>query len=191
MKRNVFPFIALCAMLSFARFASAGPGHDHGDGAPVATGSAMPRFTAQSDLFDAVGVLGKDELIVYVDRAATNEPVRNAIVELESGSVKAVGTFEATLDEYHFDGKPFQATAVYPITLTIKAGNDSDLLASELEVLGAEPVAMKSASAVSHIFREHPIRVTVGIFVIVALLGAFIGLTRMKSRHQPRDRSVA
>ncbi len=191
MKRNLFLLVALCVTLSFTHFANAGPGHDHGDGSPAATGPALPRFATQSDLFDAVGVLGKDELIVFIDRAATNEPVLNATIELESGGVKAVGTFETALGEYHFDGKPFQATAVYPITLTIKAGNDSDLLTGELDVHGAEPAATKTASTLPHTFREHPIWVAVGVFGIFSLVGAFIWSTRMKSRSQLRERSVA
>jgi hypothetical protein len=48
-----------------------------------------------------------------------------------------VGTFEAKLGEYHFDGKPFARTGEYPITLTIKAGSDSDLLTGDLDVHAA------------------------------------------------------
>ncbi|MGL5001383.1 MAG: hypothetical protein ACRDAM_00405, partial [Casimicrobium sp.] len=74
MKRIVTALAAFCAALLLTPLAVAGPGHDHGDAVPTAAASALPRFTAQSDLFDAVGVLGKDELVVFIDRAATNEP---------------------------------------------------------------------------------------------------------------------
>ena len=35
----------------------AGDGHDHGDTAPAATGTALPRFAAVSETFELVGVL--------------------------------------------------------------------------------------------------------------------------------------
>lgn len=190
MKRSLLLFISLCAALALTRVASAGPGHDHGDGAPAASGPSLPRFSAQSDLFEAVGVLGKDELVIYIDRAATNEAVLNATVELESGSIKAIGKFEPTLGEYHFDGKPFQATAVYPITLTIKAGKDSDLLSGDLDVHGAEPATTTASSAWPHTFREHPIWVAIAALVIVSLVGGFLWSFRTKSRNQLRDRSA-
>lgn len=71
---------AVAASALFVTFAVAGDGHDHGEAKPSAAGPALPRFTVQSDLFEVVGVLGKDELVVYIDRAATNEPLVNAEV---------------------------------------------------------------------------------------------------------------
>lgn len=182
---------ALYATLMLTSQALAGEGHDHGDAPAAATGPALPRFAAQSDLFEAVGVLGKDELIVFVDRSATNEPVLNAVVELESGSIKAVGKFEATLGEYHFDGKPFQQSAVYPITLTIKAGNDSDLLSADLDVHGSESkVAAVSTSVIPHTFREHPFAVGGGLLVIIALIGGYFVFSRKKSQSDFNGRGA-
>jgi hypothetical protein len=192
MKRILFLFVAFCVATALAPVGLAGPGHDHSHdhAVPTATGPALPRFTAQSDLFDAVGILGKEELVVFVDRAATNEPVLNATVELESGSIKAIGKFEATLGEYHFDGTPFQQTAVYPITLTIKAGSDTDLLSADLDVHGDESVA-KAANALPHTFREHPVWVGAGLFVIILLVGIFIWSFKRTPVFGRRDRSAA
>jgi hypothetical protein len=193
MKRIFFILVALGATLAVSRAVIAGPGHDHGDAAPTASGPSLPRFTASSDLFDAVGVLGKDELVVYVDRAATNEPVLNAVVELESGSVKAVGKFEAALGEYHFDGKPFQATAVHPITLTIKAGNDLDLLSADLDVHGedAATAAASASSWIPHTFRDHPVAVLIGLLVLIGSASALVIFLKSKSRTEFRNRSAA
>jgi hypothetical protein len=126
--------LAACASLVITSFAIADGGHDHGDAKPVAGGPALPRFTAQSDLFEAVGVLSSDEFSVLIDRTASNEPVLKATVELESGGVKLVGQFHADHGDYSFDAKPFAKAGVYPITLTIKAGTDADLLTGELDV---------------------------------------------------------
>ncbi len=128
----VVPIVMSVALFTATVFA--GEGHDHGEAKPAASGPAQPRFSAQSDLFDAVGILSKDELVLYVDRAGSNEPVLNASIELESTGVKAIGKFEATLGEYHFDSKAFAKDGAYPITLTIRAGQDNDLLTADLDV---------------------------------------------------------
>ncbi len=83
------------AALSLAAFllgaglpAVAGPGHDHGDAAPAATGSALPRFAAVSETFELVGVLDGKQVTLYLDRFADNAPVRGAKIELEIAGAK-------------------------------------------------------------------------------------------------------
>lgn len=136
---NSFLSISAGALMLTALFVAgnvdAGPGHDHGDGAPAAgAGKASPRFEAHSDLFEAVGVLGASELSIVIDRYASNEPVLSAKVELESGSVKAVAQFHAEHGDYSFPSKPFEKPGSYPITLTITAGDEVDILAGNLVV---------------------------------------------------------
>ena len=165
--------IKACAIAASAlslTLAMAGEGHDHGEAKPTAAGPASPRFTAQSDLFEAVGILGKDELVVYLDRAASNEPVINATVELESAGIKLVGTFEPKLGEYHFDAKPFAKVGEYAITLTVKAGADSDLLTGDLDVGDA---ASASSALATHAHAGGWQRAALwggGAVVVVALL---------------------
>jgi hypothetical protein len=127
------------------QLAFAGGGHDHGEVKAAAGAPALPRFATQSELFDAVGILNNGELIVFIDRAATNEPVVNATVELESGSTKLIGKFEDKLGEYHFDGKPFAEPGEYSVTLTIKAGQDNDLLTADFDVRSADQEATHDA----------------------------------------------
>jgi hypothetical protein len=190
MKQFITYFVACFTTAALAQFANAGAGHDHGDAAPAATGPALPRFSAQSDLFEAVGVLGKDELVLFIDRSATNEPVLNATVELESGGIKTIGTFEATLGEYHFDSKPFQQSAVYPIALTIKAGNDADLLSAELDVHGAEAGAAQGG-AHSHSWREYALWIGAALASVALAAAVLIVVRRKKTRLEVRDRSAA
>ncbi|MBL8308808.1 MAG: hypothetical protein JNL19_00155 [Burkholderiales bacterium] len=190
MKHTFLFTVVLATTLLLAARVEAGPGHDHGAAVPVVAGPALPRFSTQSDLFEAVGVLGKEELVVFIDRAATNEPVLNATVALESGNVKAVGKFEAALGEYHFDGKPFQQTAVYPITLTIKAGNDNDLLSADLDVHGEEANTV-SSSALPHTLQEHPVWLGAGLLTILAAVAALILFLKNKPRVKLRNGSAA
>jgi len=145
--------LALVLAVGLAVPALAGPGHDGGhdhDEAPVVTaGPALPRFEAHSDLFEIVGTLDHHgELSLTLDRYATNEPVPDARIELESGSVKANAEFRPELGAYRFAANAFGEPGSYPITLTVTAGSDVDLLAADLVVPPPEPAAATDAPAV-------------------------------------------
>ncbi|MBC7624295.1 MAG: hypothetical protein H7232_13000 [Aeromicrobium sp.] len=140
---NLLSRISKNALFVAALFATgnvaAGPGHDHGDVAPATnTGKASPRFEAHSELFEAVGTLGTSELSIIIDRYNNNEPLLNAKVDLESGSTKLAGVFHAEHGDYSFAAKPFEKPGNYPITLTVTAGEDVDILAGNLMIPPAE-----------------------------------------------------
>lgn len=125
--------LLLSLLLSCSASAWAGPGHDHGDEAQPAAGPSLPRFSASSDLFELVGVLDGKSLTVYLDRAASNEPVPGAQLELEIGSTKLTGQLQS-------DGSLRLALpaalqpGVMPVTATVSAGDEADLLAGELDL---------------------------------------------------------
>jgi hypothetical protein len=116
--------------------ALAGDGHDHGEAPATAAGPASPRFSAASDLFELVGVLEGHHLRVWLDHAPSNAPVENATLQLELAGKAvtlkpvAAGAFEAELADVPGEG-------THPVTATVTAGADSDLLAGELDIHGA------------------------------------------------------
>jgi hypothetical protein len=128
-------------MLLAAVPALAGPGHDHGDEGPTSSSvPALPRAVASSELFDLVAVLDGQRITIFIDRSATNEPIVGATLELELAGRQlpvqpvdaatagpAGGDFTVTLPEALKGG-------VYPLTATVTAGADIDLLASQFEV---------------------------------------------------------
>jgi hypothetical protein len=120
-------------------------GHDHGT--PHASGLASPavaRVEAQSDLFEIVGVVESGTMTLFVDRFATNDPVTGATIDLEVGPVK--GSAQANPDgTYSFKHAALAEPGQYPVTFTINAGSDSDLLAGELVL--ADPVAAKAGAS--------------------------------------------
>ncbi len=131
--------LALVMVLGLAPlWAQAGEGHDHGEAPAAASGPALPRFTATSDMFELVGVLDGQHLALYLDHAGDNSPVKEAQLELDIGGTRvpitrvADGEFKATL------AAPL-AEGVSPVTTTVVAGNDSDLLAGEIDVHGVAP----------------------------------------------------
>ena len=113
--------------------ALAGPGHDHGEAPAAAAGTALPRFAATSDLFELVGVLDGQKIALYLDHAGDNSPVKDARLELDIAGTNvpvtrvAEGEFQATL------AAPL-AEGVSPVTATVAAGTDTDLLAGEIDL---------------------------------------------------------
>jgi len=124
--------LAVLAAL-FTTPAIAGEGHDHGDAPAAATGPALPRFAASSELFELVGVVDGKRLTVWLDRFDDNAPVKGATIELEVGGAKlaleshADGEFEGVLARELPQG-------LTPVTATVVAGQDSDLLAAEIDI---------------------------------------------------------
>jgi hypothetical protein len=112
--------------------ASAGDGHDHGDAAPAAIGTALPRFAAVSETFELVGVLDGKQVTLYLDRFADNAPVRDAQIELEIAGAKFKA--QAHDDVYEVVLKEAPKPGVLPITATVTAGSEADLLGGELDL---------------------------------------------------------
>ena len=126
--------LGLSLLLGGASLAAlAGDGHDHGEAPAAPSGPAMPRFAATSDLFELVGVLDGAQLSLYLDHSADNRPVADAQLELDLGGKPlaltrvAEGEFRATLAAPPPEGET-------PVTATVVAGDESDLLAATLDV---------------------------------------------------------
>lgn len=131
------PIISLVA-LSLAAFlfapgaALAGEGHDHG-AAPASTGPMQPRFAAVSETFELVGVLNGKLITLYLDRTADNSPVREAQIELDIAGTKFKAAKHGD-DEYEVVLAEAPKAGVLPITATVTAGKEVDLLAGELDI---------------------------------------------------------
>ncbi len=102
--------------------------------------AGLPRFTAVSELFELVGVLDGRRLTLYLDRFADGSPVTNGRIELELGAAR----YTLTADE----GGDFSVTlprapapGTLPVTATVLAGEQSDLLAGVLTVAPAAEAA--------------------------------------------------
>jgi hypothetical protein len=173
---------ALClgtfiAAIPFATWADAG--HDHGDAATDAAGSAQPRFIAVSETFELVGVLSGKRLTLYLDRADDNSPVKDARLELELGGTKVQvkpsgeGEFETTLAQ---DLKP----GVTTVSAMVVAGQETDLLAGELDLAQA---AQADASVSRLPWKKYGIWGVAGLLTSALLIG---GLRRLRAHRTNR-----
>ena len=130
---TVLVFVLMALMSLTPHLAQAGEGHDHGQAVPAAVGHTLPRVTSSSDLFELVGVVDRGEMVIYLDRFETNTPVLNATIEVDMEGVK--GMAKAQPDgTYHFAHVALSQPGSWPISFTVTAGADTDLLAGDLEV---------------------------------------------------------
>lgn len=79
--RRSLPLITTLVMLLLpAQQSLAHEGQDHDATAKTVTVPASPRAGAASESFELVAVARSGEVVIYLDRLATNEPVPNATV---------------------------------------------------------------------------------------------------------------
>ena len=146
---------ALAALLVGFTFlgspAWASEGHDHGDSVPSAVGQALPRFSAVSETFELVGVLSGKQITLYLDRFGDNSPVRGAQIELEIGGAKFKAEKQGE-DEYEVVLPEAPKEGVLPVTATVTAGTEVDLLAGELDIHAA---AHADEAAHAHSWTEY------------------------------------
>lgn len=91
--------LVLAGTPSYAAPGAHGPNGEHLD-APAQAGvnsGPVPSFEARSEAFELVGRLQGGELSILINRFATNEPVLNATVEVETGNLKAPAKFHADM----------------------------------------------------------------------------------------------
>lgn len=128
-----FPAALLIAAILASPPAFAGDGHDHGDAAPTTVGDALPRFSAVSEAFELVGVLSGKQITLYLDRFADSSPVRDAQIELDIGGSKFKADKQGD-DEYEVVLPEAPKAGVLPVTATVTAGNETDLLAGDFDI---------------------------------------------------------
>lgn len=172
--RHAWVGLLACLLLGGA---FAHEGHDHGAEMQALTGTFAPRFEARSDLFEVVGVLQGSELVIYLDRASDNEPLRKGEIEIDAGneqtkaSADASGVFRLKAGKLAQPGK-------HSLTLTITAGDDGDLLTATFEHgTAAHPAATLPPSGIN----ATSLIALLGLLALVLLLVLTWHLRKRKS----------
>lgn len=131
----------LFSLLPLSAFAHGG--EEHGDEAKAAVSlpASGPRLELKSPDVELLGMLHDGKLTLYVDRYASNEPIRNARIELESNGRKVQaqaekdGSYTAAADWLRQPGK-------HEVMASVEADGLEDLLIGSLEVPGTKPEAL-------------------------------------------------
>jgi RND family efflux transporter MFP subunit len=145
--RMAHPAVAAWALalmiLPVSAFAGGGDDHSHGDSAPApitATAASGARLELKSPDVELLGMLRDGKLTLYVDRYASNEPIRNARIELESNGRKVQAQAEKN-GSYTVDADWLRQPGKYEIVASVEADGLEDLLIGSLEVPGTKSEA--------------------------------------------------
>lgn len=129
---------AICAA-AFASFLGVGSllaheGHDHGAPPPAAViANLAPRAEAVSELYELVAIARAGELVIYLDRFATNEQVDGAMIEVETPAGPEPA--RAIANEPYRLGAPWSAKpGVYDLIFTVTKDGIADLLPVTLTI---------------------------------------------------------
>ncbi len=128
---RMFFLVTLFALPSWAGGDSS-DGHSHAAPAPVPVTESAPRATAATEEFEVVAALEGKQLVVYVDRFSSNEPVAKAKVEVEGGGLSGLAV-EAAPGTYVMDIATPLPAARHALTISIEAGDSIDLLSAMLD----------------------------------------------------------
>jgi hypothetical protein len=134
--------IVLASLTATAGPGAHGPDGQHLDGPAAGTASGtLPRVEAKTDLFELVAQLGGGELSILIDHFASNAPLLQAKVGVESGTLKAVAKFHADHGDYSVDDPAFlkaiSAPGTHPLVFTIITDEESDLIDATLTISSA------------------------------------------------------
>ena len=130
-----------------------------------------------SETFELVGVLDGKQVTLYLDRFADNAPVRGAQIELEIAGAKFKAEAHGD-DAYEVVLKEVPKPGVLPITATVTAGAEVDLLAGELDLHEA---AHTDEPAHEHSWKEFAGWAAGGLAVLAVLV---FGVRRLMAvRH--------
>lgn len=152
-------------------------GEDHGDEAkaPISVSAASgPRLELTSPDVELSGLFQDGKLTLYADHYATNEPIANAKIELESGgrkiqiSMVSNGIYTATADSFKQPGK-------HDVVVSIEAGDLEDLLIGSFEI-PASTITVRGL-----IWLDYAKWTAVGIAVVILLVVLFKRIRRHKT----------
>lgn len=165
---------AISLLISFSSIAH--EGEDHEPVTKPADVRISPRFEVISEQVEIVGVLADKSLVIYLDRADENSPIEDAKIEIEGNGIKGVATaFGDGIYQLPVKSIP---PGKYPLTITLEAGEVSDLLSAELEVTAVEQAIAPINKTFSNWW------IYTGIAFLIAI-GAFIA---MRLGRQPKQR---
>lgn len=147
-------------------------GHTHAAPEPVRIQASAPRAAAFSEEFEAVVVIEGKQLLLYLDRFASNAPVDGAQVEIEGSGLK--GAAVETSPGVYVMADAALAPGSHALTIAIETADSADLLTATLEIAAAQ------ADAHTHGWSEWVVWLGAGAIVLFG--GVLVALRQRKQR---------
>ena len=146
--RSLFRAV-LCAA-ALASFSGSGSllahdGHDHGEPPPAVVSNTAPRTEAVSEHYELVAIARGGDLVIYLDRFATNEAVDGASITVDTPA--GPEPVRAMANEPYRLTAPWSAKpGSYDLIFTVAKDGVDDVLAATL-IVPPEEAGAKSATA--------------------------------------------
>ena len=170
-------FSAIGALLLPPAPAAAHSGHDHGDALPPLPATVRPRMAVETDLYQLVAILsGSGQLTLFLDRAANNEPLTDAVIALLLGE-KVLPAAPRVDGSYALKVPELAAVGRHALVFRVAHPDGEDLIAGELEI--------PASAAADPAIIPAPPKATMGDLLPIAialLAGIAIGLIAGRRR---------
>lgn len=171
----VLSVVLACASLA----AVAHGGEDHGAETPAVVSSPVaPRAYAQTEDFELVAQLQGPNLNITLDRFATNAPVVDAQIEVESGTVLKAQAQQVAPGVYTVKADALAVPGKYALSFSVQAGDTADLLATTLDI-----TAPTQTLAHVHSWREWTTWALLGVVLAAGLALVVVRRRRWARKH--------
>ena len=187
-------FRAALSAAAFASFLGGGSllaheGHDHDAPPPAAISNLAPRTEAVSEQYELVAIARGGDLVIYLDRFATNESVDGASIEVETPA--GPESARAMANEPYRLGAPWSnKPGSYDLIFTVTRDGNADVLPATLIIPPDGPGGKAGTASLSDI--GSGMRELSSGTVPTALLAGFGGfaagivvMTLMRRRSRP------
>ena len=173
---RIFYFALALAATPVAGFAHGD--EDHGDApTPLPIATSVPRAQAQTDDFELVIEQQGPSLLLFLDSFASNEPVTNAQVDVQSGDLQVSATPVGS-GTYQVAGDAWMRPGTHALTISVQTPDTADLLSATLDI--PAPVA---AASLAKAGKTLPAGRTVWIFAGAALLSVLLVFAWLRRRR--------
>ena len=188
--RGMAALCCLVAVFLSLSHAIAHEGHDHGDESRTAlAASAYPRVTAQSELYEVVGILKGEKLSIYLDHFVTNEPVGDATLKVTIGDREPIDAAPAAPGIYTIALPRLAVTESIEIVFNIAMPTGDDLLVGALAPprAGGASAATAAGNASTRWIASipPPVRNPVLLAAVAIGLGLFVAYLYRRGRFVP------
>jgi hypothetical protein len=136
MRRSALRSAAVACLVLAPALALAHEGHDHTAPPPPVSATIAPRADASSNDFEIVAIARGDRLRLYLDTFKGNEPVKDAVIEVDTpaGTHKAVADADGA---YEITAPWLARPGSYDLAITVQAAGVTDVLATTLVIPAA------------------------------------------------------
>jgi membrane fusion protein, heavy metal efflux system len=159
--------------------------------------STYPRVTAQSDLYELVGIVSGERLSIYLDHFATNEPVADANVKVAIADAEPVDAAPAEKGVYTISFPRSARSRSIETVFSVTAASGDDLLVGALILpsgtgssgAAGSPAETPASSWISSI--PWPLRHPIALILITFALGVLFGHFQRSGRFAPAIATAA